>query len=56
MVDDKKCISCGACIEICPVNAINWGENGKARINDEKCIHCHSCESLCPVNAITIND
>ena len=32
MVDEKKCISCGACVAICPVNAIKI-EKGKAKIN-----------------------
>lgn len=56
MVDNKKCISCGTCIDICPVNAISWGSDGKAKIDPKKCIKCHSCESMCPVNAITIED
>lgn len=56
MIDNKKCISCGTCVDICPVNAIYWGEDGKAKIDPKKCIKCHSCESMCPVNAITIQD
>ena len=54
MVDEKKCISCGACVAICPVNAIKI-EKGKAKINPKKCIKCGSCAQFCPVNAITIN-
>lgn len=56
MVDQKKCIACGACIEICPVGAISWATNGKSSIDPKKCIKCHSCESICPVEAITIED
>lgn len=56
MVDKRKCISCGTCIDICPVGAISWGEDGKAQIDPNKCIKCHSCESMCPVGAITIED
>lgn len=56
MVDQKKCIACGACIEICPVEAISWDKNGKSFIDVKKCIKCHSCESICPVEAITIED
>jgi len=54
MVDEKKCITCGSCVSICPVNAIKI-EKGKAKINPKKCIKCGSCSQFCPVNAITIN-
>ena len=56
MVDQNKCIACGACLEICPVNAISWDKNGKSFIDVKKCIKCHSCESICPVEAIEIQD
>ena len=51
MVDEKKCICCGACVAICPVNAIKI-EKGKAKIDPKKCIKCGSCAQFCPVNAI----
>ncbi len=54
MVDEKKCIACGACISICPVGAIRF-VNGKAYINPKKCIKCNSCAQFCPVVAIDIN-
>ena len=53
MVDEKKCISCGACIAICPVGAIKFA-NGKANIDPKKCIACGSCQQFCPVEAIKI--
>lgn len=53
MVDESKCISCGACVSICPVNAIKI-EKGKAKINTKKCIKCGSCAQFCPVGAIKI--
>lgn len=53
MVDEKKCITCGACVSICPVGAITI-VNGKAQINVKKCIKCGSCSQFCPVNAIEI--
>ena len=56
MVNQKKCIACGACVEICPVNAIAFDETGKSKIDPKKCIKCHSCESICPVEAILIED
>ena len=53
MVDEKKCITCGACISICPVGAIKIVDN-KATINPKKCIKCNSCAQFCPVGAIEI--
>lgn len=53
MVDNKKCITCGACMSICPVNAISIVD-GKAQIDPKKCIKCGSCAQFCPVGAITI--
>jgi len=51
-VDKKKCNGCGACKEICPVNAIKI-EKGKAVISDD-CVECSACVSQCPNGAITI--
>ena len=54
MVDEKKCISCGACVAICPVNAIKI-EKGKAKIDPKKCIKCGACLDSCPFKAIKNN-
>ena len=53
MVNEKKCISCGACVSICPVGAIKI-TNGKAKINPKKCIKCGSCAQFCPTTAIEL--
>ena len=45
-----KCISCGACVENCPVVAITDGD-GKYEIDADKCIDCGSCAENCPVDA-----
>lgn len=54
MVDKRKCISCGACLSVCPVDAISWDTDGKAIIDYNKCIKCLTCEGSCPVDAIKI--
>ena len=51
-VDPKKCISCGACIAICPCKAIDW-KNGKAFIDKKKCKLALKCIGICPVHAIS---
>jgi len=51
-VDKKKCDGCGACKEICPVDAVKI-ENKKAVIGEE-CVECGACVTECPNQAISI--
>ncbi len=44
------CISCGACAENCPVNAISQGAT-QYEIDPEVCISCGACAGVCPVGA-----
>ena len=53
-INKEKCISCGACISHCPVNAIEFDVNKKAFIIQEKCISCSKCISVCPSGAVRI--
>jgi ferredoxin len=46
-----SCISCGACVGDCPVDAISEGD-GIFVIDAEKCIDCGACAPSCPVDAI----
>ncbi|MBR5121443.1 MAG: 4Fe-4S binding protein [Oscillospiraceae bacterium] len=48
ILDD--CISCGACADECPVNAISEGD-GKYVIDEDTCISCGACAGVCPVGA-----
>ena len=50
-VNNEKCTGCGACVDVCPVNAIKI-ENEKAVIGEE-CIDCGACIAQCPVEAIS---
>ncbi len=51
-VDKSACNSCGACIGICPRDAIEIGEDGKAIIDQTKCNQCGKCIVICPEDAI----
>ena len=55
MVDEKKCIPCGACVSICPVGAITIVK-GKAQINPKKCIKCGKCTEICPPQILSFNE
>lgn len=52
IVDKETCTACGACVEVCPVEAIVMKE--KADINPETCIECGVCVDECPVDAISL--
>ncbi len=45
-----ECISCGACADACPVEAISEGD-GKYVIDPNVCIDCGACAGVCPVDA-----
>jgi len=53
-VDSEKCVSCGACVTLCPVEAITMDEDASVVFNKEKCIGsiCSACVDACPTRAI----
>ena len=52
-VESKKCIRCGICAKVCPVEDIDGGK-GKTPIwkNNKKCLTCFACYHHCPSHAI----
>ncbi len=46
-----RCISCGKCVRLCPLNVISLAE-GKPVWSGKSCAHCMSCIQNCPVEAI----
>jgi len=53
----KKCIGCGACVEICPARALQLDKHGRSnivRIDDKLCITCFCCHEVCPAKAISV--
>lgn len=49
----QKCANCGACVNICPVNAIHVERENlyySLYIDESRCITCGKCTNVCPVN------
>ena len=51
-IDKDTCIGCGACVDVCPVQAMSM-EDGKAKCDEGTCIDCGACIGTCPVQAIS---
>lgn len=51
-VISDECVSCGSCVEVCPVDAISEGD-GKYVIDAGTCIDCGTCVDECAVEAIS---
>ena len=52
IINEKKCIACGQCSEVCQYNALAFVK-GKVLIFKELCHGCGSCKLICPVGAIS---
>lgn len=52
-VEPERCLSCGACVDYCPHDAINFVQY-VARIG-RSCTGCGGCLAVCPQAAIRIN-
>ena len=50
-IDQNKCTGCGVCVAVCPYNAINFDDKGKALVNEAMCKGCGTCVSSCRSDA-----
>lgn len=51
--DLNECVGCGACVDICPVEAVRITDE-QAAVDLNWCIGCGVCAVVCPTEAITI--
>ncbi len=54
--DVDKCIDCGACIALCPTNAISFTEDWSIKVEGDKCIRCGACVEACPLRSLSIQE
>lgn len=51
------CKGCGLCVEFCPVDVLEQGEDGHVTVaHPDRCTACRWCELHCPDFAIFVTD
>jgi len=52
-VDNRRCVKCGICANVCPVSDIKGGLGFEPEwLHNGKCLTCFSCYHHCPHHAI----
>lgn len=59
MINQEKCVECGTCVQICPLDVIRYQEDefGKKYVVVKypyECWHCRACVKDCPQGAMTM--
>lgn len=52
VMNKEKCIECGICSTLCPVNSIYRDDEKKYQISMDYCKGCGICSEECPKGAI----
>lgn len=53
-VNEELCVGCGACVDVCPVEALAMKKNNKVGCDADKCIDCGQCVNECPEGALSL--
>lgn len=53
IIDLERCVACGACVEVCPVDALTIEDSG-AQVDNALCVRCGTCVPVCPVEALAL--
>ena len=56
VIDHEKCVTCGNCAEICPVDVYHGSEEREIPTvtYGSDCVFCSACILECPTDAITL--
>ena len=53
VVEENRCVACGACENVCPRGAIRVEKGCFAKVDKEKCVGCLLCAKTCPAGVIS---
>ncbi|MBS7611597.1 4Fe-4S binding protein [Candidatus Bathyarchaeota archaeon] len=53
-VDLDRCIHCGECLSLCPVDVIKMSGDYSIIFDEDKCVACGLCVDACPMRAISL--
>lgn len=56
LVNQARCVACGACEGVCPREAISVFRGMYATVLEERCIGCGKCAKLCPAGCIELKE
>lgn len=48
----EECGGCGACVKLCPVNAVKGEKKARHEIDPQLCIECGACGRACPKETV----
>jgi len=55
-VDEEKCIGCGECVDVCPVEVYEMQDGKSVPVNADECLGCESCVEVCDQDSITVEE
>jgi NAD-dependent dihydropyrimidine dehydrogenase PreA subunit len=55
-VNTEKCVGCGECVDVCPVEVFELQDEKSVPVNAEECLGCESCIEVCEEGAITVEE
>lgn len=53
-VDKAKCVGCGECVDVCPVEVYELIDHKSEPVHASDCLGCESCVEVCAPDAITV--
>lgn len=55
-VDTDKCVGCGECVDVCPVEVYEMKDGKSDPVNADECLGCESCVEVCEGHCITVEE
>ena len=56
VVNAEKCMGCGECVDVCPVEVYELQDEKSVPVNADECLGCESCIEVCEEGAITVEE